>query len=186
MSTFPGLLPKNVAFAGLSSTIPTSDVKQFSRAERFRSKMSQQASGMRRLPGFLGPGEYDVICARGKRALGHPGNRRFRAMIEDNLEKYSKANSKLEKSLIVSEIVDAVRESSPYGGFIREEGGVWYEVGDHIAREKCGQRYVRVGKPAAPTIVLPCTGTEDSWEGDLMGFLPVCYFWCHCHAEPVF
>ena len=149
MSTIPGLQPKNVAFAEfLTTTIPAASdepwrrvsVQQFT-AEDFRPKMSSsQANEMRRLHGFLGPGEYDVICARGKRALGHLGNRRFRSMIEDNLEKYSRANSKLEKSLIVSEIVDAVRASSPGGGFIREKGGIWYEVGDHIAREKCGQR----------------------------------------------
>ena len=61
-------------------------------------------------------------------------------MIEANLEKYSLASTKIEKSLIVSGIVDAVRESSPDGGFVKEERGLWYEVGDHIAREKCGQR----------------------------------------------
>ena len=63
-------------------------------------------------------------------------------MIEANLEKYSLASTKIEKSLIVSGIVDAVRESSPDGGFVKEERGLWYEVGDHIAREKCGQRCV--------------------------------------------
>lgn len=104
---------------------------------------SIQASGMRRLPStFQGPGPNDVICARGKRALHHHGNRVFRALIQANLKQYSEAATKLAKSLIVSAIVDTVRQSSPDGGFVKQEGGVWYEVGDHIAREKCGQRYV--------------------------------------------
>jgi len=104
---------------------------------------SIQASGMRRLPStFEGPGPNDVICARGKKALQHHGNRVFRALIQANLKQYSEAATKLAKSLIVSAIVDTVRQSSPDGGFVKQEGGVWYEVGDHIAREKCGQRYV--------------------------------------------
>lgn len=107
--------------------------------------VSSSEKGMRPLAtGFAGPGPFDVICARGKKALNHSGNRRFRAMIKANLQKYSMATSKLEKSLIVSGIVDSVREASPGGGFIKQENGKWYEVGDHIAREKCGQRYVRI------------------------------------------
>lgn len=62
-------------------------------------------------------------------------------MIEAKLEKYSSATSKLEKSLIVSSIVDSVRDASPDGGFVKKDGGRWYEVGDHIAREKCGQSF---------------------------------------------
>ena len=85
------------------------------------------------------PGRFDVICARGKHAKQHTGNHRFRQIIEMSLPKYDKATTKLEKSLIVSSIVDSVRQASPNGGFVREEKGRWYEVGDHIAREKVGQ-----------------------------------------------
>ena len=92
------------------------------------------------LPDSFTPGPVDVICARGKRAFNHTGNRRFRALIEAHLDKYEKATSKIDKSLIVSSIVDSVREASPNGGFVREDGGRWFEVGDHNAREKIGQR----------------------------------------------
>lgn len=92
------------------------------------------------LPDSFIPGPVDVICARGKRAFNHTGNRRFRALIEAHLDSYSKASSKIEKSLIVSSIVDSIREASPDGGFVKEEGGHWFEVGDHNAREKIGQR----------------------------------------------
>lgn len=103
------------------------------------------AIGMRRLgPNFQGPGPNDVLCARGKSALNHPGNRKFRTMIKDNLENYSKADTKQDKSHIVSLIVDSVRLASPDGGFVKQENGIWYEVGDHIAREKCGQWYVHM------------------------------------------
>ena len=86
-------------------------------------------------------GAFDVICARGKTAFQHPGNQRFRALIERRVEDYAAASNKFEKSVIVSQIVDEVRQASPSGGFIRSEKGLWYEVGD-AAREKVGQRQV--------------------------------------------
>jgi hypothetical protein len=96
--------------------------------------------GMTPLAPNFQPGNFDVICARGKRALQHPGNVRFRNMVEMHLQVYSQASSKLQKSSIVTTIVDHVRRTSPQGGFVREEKCIWYEVGDHIAREKTGQR----------------------------------------------
>jgi hypothetical protein len=55
------------------------------------------------------------------------------------LEKYAQATSKYEKTSIVSDVINSVRKSSADGGFVKQEGGVWYEVGDHLAREKVGQ-----------------------------------------------
>ena len=85
------------------------------------------------------PGPYDVICARGKQAAQHPGNVRFREIIQRFKPDYSQATSKVEKSLLVSEIVDSVREFTPNGGFVKKFGGRYYEVGDSVAREKIGQ-----------------------------------------------
>ena len=87
------------------------------------------------------PGPLDVICAPGKDARNHAGNIKFRNRIQANVEKYSKASSKLEKSTIVSSIVDKIRQDSPNGGFVKKdiETGNWYEVGDQMAREKVGQ-----------------------------------------------
>jgi hypothetical protein len=71
------------------------------------------------------------------------GNRRFRILCEINLKKYVSAYTKMQKSLIVMGIVDAVREGSLsirglQGGFIKRdpETNRWYEVGDAVAREK--------------------------------------------------
>ena len=101
----------------------------------------RSATGMDFLPHGFTPGPFDVICARGKTAKNHPGNRRYRHLIEINLAHYDACTSKIDKSIIVTSILDAVRESSPNGGFVRqdEETGRWYEVGDHAAREKIGQ-----------------------------------------------
>lgn len=87
------------------------------------------------------PGEYDVICGRGKACYNHQGNKNFRATVETYLPQYFNASSKLEKSLLVSSIVEAVREKSPEGGFVKKDHatGKWFEVGDQLAREKVGQ-----------------------------------------------
>lgn len=72
----------------------------------------------------------DVICDRGSSVAKHEGNLRFRQMIKDRLSKYSEAKSKIEKSLIVTSVVDSVRDNTPDGGFVKEiEKGVWVEVG---------------------------------------------------------
>ena len=85
------------------------------------------------------PGPYDVICARGKKAAEHAGNVRFREIIQQYKPAYAQATNKVEKSLLVSEIVDAVRGFSPDGGFVKKFGSRYYEVGDSVAREKIGQ-----------------------------------------------
>ncbi|CAB9516088.1 Nitrilase family, member 2 [Seminavis robusta] len=90
-------------------------------------------------PNFV-PGPYDVICARGAAAANHPGNLRFRNTIKEFVPQYSKATTKLEKSLLVSAIVDSVRDYTVDGGFVKKfEDGNWYEVGDAACREKIGQ-----------------------------------------------
>lgn len=94
------------------------------------------------LPPHFVPGEYDVICGRGKECYNHTGNRRFRITIDMSLRKYSEAETKLQKSLIVMSIVDMFRSNSALGGgFVRQDAKskVWYEIGDEAAREKVGQ-----------------------------------------------
>jgi hypothetical protein len=71
------------------------------------------------------------------------GNRRFRVCIDNNLGAYERARTKHERSMVVTAIVDAVRESRtnhPRGGFVRKDAasGRWYEMGDKTAREKVG------------------------------------------------
>lgn len=83
---------------------------------------------------------FAVICARGKEAYQHRGNKSFRATLEHHLPAYANANNKLEKSEIVSAIFHAIKEATPEGGFIRKnEKGQWCRVAVHIAREKIGQ-----------------------------------------------
>lgn len=93
------------------------------------------------LPLGYTPAENDVLCGKGKTCYTWKGNQRFRTMVDLYLEHYAAATSKMEKSAIVSAIVQAVRQESPQGGFIKQDRTTdrWYEVGDLLAREKVGQ-----------------------------------------------
>jgi hypothetical protein len=115
----------------------TRDIADLAKTVRATSTCDE----MKPLPANFEPGPMDVICARGKQAHSHSGNRRFRLSVSMNLERYSKATTKLDKSLIVSSIVDTVRQASPDGGFLKKQVGCWFEVGDHVAREKVGQSF---------------------------------------------
>ncbi|CAB9522154.1 Nitrilase family, member 2 [Seminavis robusta] len=103
------------------------------------SKATNGGSDFKPLPTSFKPGPNDVICARGK-ARHHVGNVRFMTVVESHYPKYANAKNRVEKSLIVSEIVDQIRDDSPLGGFVRPEGGRWYLATDATAREKFGQR----------------------------------------------
>lgn len=88
----------------------------------------------------LVPGPFDVICARGKQAYNHQGNRYFRQIIHNATEKYSKVESKLQRSMIVTDIVDAIRVKG--NGFLRKTSkGEWVECTDIMCREKVGQHF---------------------------------------------
>jgi hypothetical protein len=92
------------------------------------------------LPINFTPGPFDVICARGKEATDHSGNKYYWSLVNRAVERYSKASNKYHKTIIVSEIIDEVRSRSPEGGFVKkQQDGLYYEVGDHLAREKVGQ-----------------------------------------------
>ena len=94
-------------------------------------------------PGFE-PGEHDVICSRGKQYYNHIGNIRFRALIQDQVERYSRAENKVAKSRIVMSIVNEVRSASPAGGFVRFslKRGCYVEIGDELVSQYSINVYV--------------------------------------------
>ena len=80
----------------------------------------------------------DVLCGRGGGTNVHPGNRRFRDLINANRRSYLKAR-KNDKPAISRFIVRAIREMN--GRFLKkdEKIGLWFEIGDDGAREKTSQ-----------------------------------------------
>jgi len=80
----------------------------------------------------------DVLCGRGGGTNVHPGNRRFRDLINANRRAYLKAR-KNDKPAISRSIVRTIREMN--GRFLKkdEKQGLWFEIGDDGAREKTSQ-----------------------------------------------
>ena len=122
---------------------PANDVARATKHKRsapYENPNSETASigaGKKKwLPSNFVPGPMDVICARGKVAKEHSGNRLFRLKIQKSVARYEQAETKLEKSIIVSQIIESVRAACPEGGFVKRDPktGRWFEVGDVWAR----------------------------------------------------
>lgn len=90
------------------------------------------------LPAYYTPGPYDVICARGKVALDYARNKYLLAAAKKFAPEYAKFTSRAKRSVLVTKIVDLIREK---GNFLRkdENTGMWSEVSDLVAREKVEQ-----------------------------------------------
>ena len=131
----------------------------------------KQNKGFTPLPPDFVPGPFDVICGRGAHIKKHPGNVLFKQKIQECLPAYAKATSKLQKSIIVSSVVEFFRRRSNScgtagtggGGFVKESTthprststtspgnspgnrqdvvGRWKAVSEYWAREKTGQAF---------------------------------------------
>ena len=81
------------------------------------------------------PGNFDVLCGRGKKNYNSLGNQRLRRIVDSYVEQYSAATSRQDKSDILSAIVNEVRQASPHGGFIKQDPVTerWFEVSSTLA-----------------------------------------------------
>jgi hypothetical protein len=85
------------------------------------------------------PTDNDVLCGRGGSINSHPGNERFRQLVEKRKRIYLTARFKREKRLIASSIVSEIRALSPPGRFLTRVNGQWESIGDEKARDKTSQ-----------------------------------------------
>lgn len=89
------------------------------------------------------PNHNDVLSGRGGAVNRHPGNVRYRSLVDAIKAEYlSPTTRKLEKGYIATSIVNTVRRFDPPGRFMKEEpvgSGIWYEIGDKVAIRKTGQ-----------------------------------------------
>ena len=82
----------------------------------------------------------------------HPGNERYRKLIEHAAPLYDNATTKLEKTQVIAAVVRKVRADArdvnggAGGGFVKKDfqRGLWYEIGDDKARDKVGHAVRRV------------------------------------------
>jgi len=70
----------------------------------------------------------DVLCGRDSNSMKHPGNKRFRDIIQSYCERYQESRKRSEKTDTTQEVISVVRENG--GRFLRFESklGCWVEV----------------------------------------------------------
>lgn len=68
------------------------------------------------------------------------GNVRFRKLVDEHAPAYVKAETKYEKTKVIADLIDRIRNDSPDGGFVKKDfySGRWYEIGIERARDKVG------------------------------------------------
>ena len=120
------------------------------------------------LPQSFVPSPYDILCGKGRDCLQNVGNQRLRVQIDMNLARYKVAHSRGQKSLIVSEIVEAARSYHPTrkGHFVRRQAGQWIEIGDDAAREKIGHTIRMSLHPRQRSIKKPSSCSNSSSSAD--------------------
>ena len=84
------------------------------------------------------PKRFDIVCGRDKHSHAHVGNKRFRAVIEMNRERYQTALTRDDKTQITCEIIAMIRSCQPGGRFLKfdPDTNLWIILGDDYAREK--------------------------------------------------
>ena len=96
--------------------------------------------------------EFDVYCGRDKRNHSHPGNKRFRDLIQANRDRYQNAALREYKTRITSDIIDMVHS---YGGrFLRldEASNTWYQVDGAYIHDKVSHALRSARDPLRPKV----------------------------------
>ena len=86
------------------------------------------------------PGPNDCLFGRGGGTNHHPGNKKYRKMVEAKKDKYL-SSKRLDKPLVAMEIINEWRSMDPPGRFLKQDEAtkLWSDVGDRKAREKTSQ-----------------------------------------------
>lgn len=88
------------------------------------------------LPQDYNPSSTDVLCGRGTQYFHHSGNVHFRQVISAYLPRYEASSTKLQKSILVVELISALQSN-----FIRFDysANLWFVLDDVATRQKIGQ-----------------------------------------------
>jgi hypothetical protein len=92
------------------------------------------------LPANFTPGEHDIVIGKGKKFYFHAGNQWLRTVVAGQIDEYSQAMTKADKSNIISSVVEFVRTN---GRFVKLDtsSGQWVFAEPLLCREKCSQTF---------------------------------------------
>jgi hypothetical protein len=107
------------------------------------------------------PGEFDILCGRGRAFQEHPGNRVLRHMVELHMERFKRAKRNY-KSPITSEIVAAFNANGNHFLKQDDETECWEEINDEVAKEKvnhCFRSRLKVLSSSTTSFSSPAAGS---------------------------
>jgi hypothetical protein len=81
------------------------------------------------------PGEFDIICGRGRSFQEHSGNRVLRQICELHRERYKRAK-RTQKAPIAGEIVSAFKANGDHFLKYDDNNEFWEEIDGEVAKEK--------------------------------------------------
>jgi hypothetical protein len=81
------------------------------------------------------PGEFDILCGRGRSFHDHSGNRILRQLVKLHSERYRRAK-RSHKAPIASEIVAAFNASGNHFLKHDDKNEIWEAIDDKVATEK--------------------------------------------------
>lgn len=130
----------NVGASDKTSSIENSDLGKQEEADVSNEDITEDKYKNWPLRDIKEPHENDVLYGRGGGTNHHPGNKRYRKMVEKRKMEY--INSKrLDKPNVAIKIIDEWRSQDPPGRFLKQDEatGLWNDVGPKKAREKTSQ-----------------------------------------------
>jgi hypothetical protein len=92
---------------------------------------------------FCIPCNADILLGRGGRIRSHPGNKKFRSIVDDYSDFYDGAG-KFERKGVADQIVQVVKGEGRR--FLKKEKLGWVEVSDDQARLKVGNVFRAIRK----------------------------------------
>jgi hypothetical protein len=93
---------------------------------------------------FYIPGRFDVMLGRGCICNNHPGNIKFRGVVDDAKFTYDKSQRR-HKTIITEKIVQAIKKK---GRFLKKENYGWVQIDDETARLKVSHTFRDLAKRA--------------------------------------
>lgn len=82
--------------------------------------------------------DIDIVSGRGKGSLHHSGNTQFLTVLRSKLESYVMKSKKLDKSVLIADIVKEIRKGGSRFVKFDPVSQCWWEIGDDKARRKTG------------------------------------------------
>jgi hypothetical protein len=94
------------------------------------------------------PGEFDILCGRGRSFQDHSGNRILRQLVKLHSKKYRRAK-RSHKAQIASEIVAAFNASGNHFLKHDDKDEIWEAIDDEVAKDKVSHCFR--SSPRAPS-----------------------------------